>query len=116
VLALAPEIDTSYETLYAYLHDDVTRKRLSVGLLLDVICRNLSEALHIRRLMQPGGRLLTNRLIELHDDAGDRSPSMLRRCIKVPDAVTSYLLSPSVARNWFRGAHRDEPRHMGSRV
>jgi|SRR5919106_230081 hypothetical protein len=37
LVCLAPEIDGRYERLYAYLHDDVTRKRPSVNLVLNPV-------------------------------------------------------------------------------
>jgi hypothetical protein len=36
LVCLAPELDGKYETLYAYLHDDVTRRRPSVALVADL--------------------------------------------------------------------------------
>ena len=38
LIALAPEIDLGYERLYAYLQDDVTRRRSSVDLALNLLC------------------------------------------------------------------------------
>lgn len=40
LVCLAPEIDRKYEKLYAYLQDDVTRKKPSVDLLLSLLCEN----------------------------------------------------------------------------
>ena len=37
LIALAPEIDPRYERLYAYLQDDVTRKRPSIDLTLNLL-------------------------------------------------------------------------------
>src|SRR5262245_2591441 len=38
LVALAPELDLRYERLYAYLQDDVTRKRPSIDLTLNLLC------------------------------------------------------------------------------
>src|SRR5260221_8940998 len=38
MLALAPEVDLRYERLYAYLHDDITRRRPTLSLSLDILC------------------------------------------------------------------------------
>ncbi|MEO8258896.1 MAG: ATP-binding protein [Acidobacteriota bacterium] len=38
VICLAPELRRKYDTLYAYIQDDVTRKPPSVDLVLDVLC------------------------------------------------------------------------------
>ena len=42
VICLAPEIDRSYEKLYAYLQDDVTRKKPSVDLLMNLLLSTMS--------------------------------------------------------------------------
>ena len=38
LICLAPELDLRYERLYAYLQDDVTKKRPSVDLVLNLLC------------------------------------------------------------------------------
>ena len=38
VICLAPELDTKYDTLYAYMQDDITRRRPSVDLVLNILC------------------------------------------------------------------------------
>ena len=36
LVALAPDLDARFERLYGYLHDDVTRRRASIGLALEL--------------------------------------------------------------------------------
>src|SRR5262245_12727705 len=98
LIALSPELEPAYETLYAYLHDDVTRKRPSVGLALQIICRSAREALNGRRLFEPDGLLIGKRLIQLGEDPAERSTPVLRRWLKLDDAVVSYLLAPPLRR------------------
>ena len=43
LICIAPELDLKYEKLYAYLQNDVTRKRPSVDLILRLLCRSLQE-------------------------------------------------------------------------
>src|SRR5262249_49648243 len=38
LIALGPELDLKYEKLYAFLQDDVTRKRPSIDLALSLLC------------------------------------------------------------------------------
>ena len=45
ILALAPEIDLRYERLYAYLQDDITRRRPSIDLALHLFCSDATERL-----------------------------------------------------------------------
>lgn len=40
VICLTRELDLKYEKLYAYLQDDVTQKRPTVTLFLDLLCRS----------------------------------------------------------------------------
>jgi hypothetical protein len=45
LICLAPELDLKYEKLYAYLQDDVTKKRPSVDLCLTLLCPSLMAKL-----------------------------------------------------------------------
>jgi hypothetical protein len=49
LIALAPEIDLRYERLYGYLQDDVTRRRPSVDLTLNLLGASAGERLARRR-------------------------------------------------------------------
>lgn len=87
IAALAPDLDSRFERLYGYLNDDVTRRRATVGLVLElagVPCTSASA----RARLAPGGPLLDHRLI-IVDDA---SCPFLTRSLRVPDRVTSHLL------------------------
>lgn len=48
LICLLPEVELHYEKLYAYLQDDVTRKRPTVNLVLDVLCGSFQESLEGR--------------------------------------------------------------------
>lgn len=43
LICLAPEIDLRYERLFGYLQDDITKKRPSVDLVLNLLSSDLSE-------------------------------------------------------------------------
>jgi SpoVK/Ycf46/Vps4 family AAA+-type ATPase len=92
LVALAPEFDTRYETIYAYLQNDVTRKRPSAELALNLICRSPEEKIAARRFLTPGAPLLHFRIIALGEEAYDRQPVLLRRFLKLDDTVLRYLL------------------------
>ena len=42
LLCLAPEVDLRYERLFGYLQDDITKKRPSVDLALNLLCDDLA--------------------------------------------------------------------------
>ena len=89
LLALAPEIDPRYAQIYAYLHDDVTRKRPSTGLLLNLLTDDFNEKLSLRRLFGQNGRLLQSGLLE---KSGDDDKGLLRQTIRPAPHIVEYLL------------------------
>jgi hypothetical protein len=68
LIALAPEADLRYERLYGYLQDDVSRRRPTVDLVLNLISTSAAEKLAHRVLFAADGRLLRLRLIRLTAD------------------------------------------------
>ena len=87
VAALAPDIDSRFERLYGYLNDDVTRRRATIGLVLELAGVPCTSA-RARARLAPGSPLLDRQLVIL-DDA---SCPVLSRSLRVPDRVTSHLL------------------------
>ncbi len=92
LIALAPELEPRYETLYAYLQDDVTRKRPSIDLALNLICRSEREKLYARRLLAPGAPLVHYRLLLLEDEPQDRLALFSRKFLKLSPPVLRFLL------------------------
>jgi len=92
LLAMAPELEPRYETLYSYLQDDVTRKRPSVDLALNLICRSEREKLFARRFLAPGAPLVHFRMLELLEESHDRQATLLRKFLKIEDSMLRFLL------------------------
>jgi hypothetical protein len=57
LMALAAALDLKYERLFAYLNDDLTKKRPTVDLVLDVLCASGAERLAMHRCFEADGRL-----------------------------------------------------------
>lgn len=93
LVALAPETDLRYERLYAYLQDDVTRKRPSVSLILNLLCETHETRLESHARFAPGAPLLWHHLVVLLDDPVIPQPPLLSRYVKVDPRVVAYLLS-----------------------
>ena len=92
IVAMAPELEPRYEILYAYLQDDVTRKRPSADLALNMICRSEREKLFARRFLAPSAPLIRFRVLELLEESHDRQPTLLRKFLKIEDSVLRFLL------------------------
>jgi SpoVK/Ycf46/Vps4 family AAA+-type ATPase len=96
LVCLAPELDRKYEKLYAYLHDDVTRRKPTVGLIFDLLCGSREEALAARAVFEPQAPLLRARLVQLQESAP--ATPLLSRALKLEDRIAELLLgSGSIA-------------------
>jgi len=93
LICLAPELDLKYERLYAYLQDDVTKKRPTLDLVMRLLCPTMEARLTVRQALEPGSALLDWELVTLHDDPGARRPSLPARYLKIDDRIARYLLS-----------------------
>ncbi|WP_399094369.1 ATP-binding protein [Streptomyces sp. BBFR2] len=90
LIALAPDLDRGFEPLYAYLNDDVSRRRATTGLALD-LCGLLAPdaaGAAARARFHPSAPLSAYGL--LHIEETDRP--FLGRSLRVPDRVAAHLL------------------------
>src|SRR5262249_19595945 len=87
LVAMAPDLDRRFEKAYGYLHDDVSRRRASVGLALELAGLPTTDPAARARLGEDG-RLVSSGLVEVEET--DRP--FLTRSLRVPDVVTQYLL------------------------
>ena len=92
LIGLAPEIDLRYERLFAYLQDDVQKRRPSVDLLLNLLCPSLPAKLEARARFAPDARLLRHRLVEIFEDGSRPHAPLLGKYIRVDPRVVGYLL------------------------
>jgi AAA+ superfamily predicted ATPase len=114
LLALAPEIDLKYEKLYAFLNDDVGRKRPTVALALALLCGDPVARFARRREFEPQRRLLRLGLIELAADEAAPGGSLLARAIRLDEGALRLLcghdsLDPRLAALRPAGEPRPEP-------
>ncbi|MFD7425594.1 ATP-binding protein [Streptomyces sp. NPDC059818] len=86
LIAVAPDLDARFERFYGYLNDDLTRRRPTVGLALE-LC-GLAGATAARFRLAPGAPLVDGGLLEVTEP--ERPP--LSRVLAVPDRVSGHLL------------------------
>lgn len=91
LICLAPEIDLRYERLYAYLHDDVTKRKPSVDLVLNLLSPSFEAKLAARRYLSADAKLLEWHLIHFIEDPAQPLPPLLARGLKISDRIVSYL-------------------------
>ncbi|MBG0853736.1 ATP-binding protein [Streptomyces spinoverrucosus] len=106
LVAVAPDLDARFERLYGYLNDDLTRRRPTVGLALE-LC-GLGGATSARFRLAPGAPLIAGGLVEVTEP--ERPP--LSRVLVVPDRVTAHLLGgtrPDARLAGVLGEAREDP-------
>ncbi len=92
LICLATEIDRKYEKLYAYLQDDVTLKKPSVDLVLNLLCRTMQEKLSARPVFAPVSPLIKYRLLEMTDETSGNASPLISKCLRPDDRITGFLL------------------------
>ncbi len=98
LVAVAPDVDSRFERFYGYLNDDVTRRRASIGLALELSGASPADAVARGRLA-PGAPLLDGGLVTVEDP--DRP--FLTRALRVPDRVVAHLLGDDRSAAGLRG-------------
>jgi AAA+ superfamily predicted ATPase len=90
LLALAPEIDLKHERLFAWLQDDISRKRPCVDLAMKLFCAGPQERLQSYAAFTPKAPLLRARLLRPLDKTEN---PLLSRPLMLDDPIASFLLS-----------------------
>ena len=108
MLAVAPEIDLKYETLFAYLNNDITRKWPTFDLALRTSAAAARQP-EVRRCLLSEARLFGSGLLWPMPSADRRS--WLATGFSAAPAVCHYLwssssLDPSSHRSLNNGLHR----------
>jgi len=92
LVCLAPSLDTKYERWFGYLQDDVTRKRPSINLILDLLCAPGAERLVKMSHFTNTAPLIQYRLLSATTDAPQVATSLLTRSFQVDQSVIMWLL------------------------
>jgi hypothetical protein len=100
LLALAPEVDFRYERIYAYLQDDITRRKPTVDLALNLLADGPSDRITRRARFAPDAPLLCSRILRLVPDPNHVAPPLLAH----------YLSLEEWAVRWLLGDNRPDPR------
>ncbi|NEC98046.1 ATP-binding protein, partial [Streptomyces albidoflavus] len=105
LIALAPDVDRGVEPLYGYLNDDVSRRRATAGLALELCGVPTSQAAARARL-HASAPLRAWGLLEVEEP----ERPFLTRSLRVPDRVAGHLLGDDT-----HDDRPDRPRQPGDR-
>ncbi len=101
-IAAAPEIDRRFEWSYGYLADDLTKKRATLGLAIE-LCDHVPTDPLARRKASRSGSLARHGLLEFDDPARP----LLGQSLRVPERVVSHLLGDHQLASWLVPLHVD---------
>ncbi len=92
LVCLASELDLRYEKIFAYLQDDVTKKRPSVDLVLNLLCPDFRQKLECRQRLAPAAPLRRHEILHLFVDPSQPEPPLLRKYCKLDPRIVDFLL------------------------
>ncbi len=92
LICIAVELDLRYERLYAYLHDDVTKRKPSVDLVLNVLVPTLDEKLALRQRFSVDAPLIRHHVVDFVEDPSMPNPPLLATYLKADPRIVGFLL------------------------
>jgi len=92
LIALAPALDLRYETIFAYVQNDVAKKRPSLDLALKLLLDDPLARLHAQRYADPDAPLFRHCLLHLASDPQDVAPPPLSHFLRLDARVVAHLL------------------------
>lgn len=92
LLTLAPELDRRYERLYAFLQDDVSQRRPTVGLMMNLLGTDLDQRFAVWERLQAEKPLRKYRLLDCVADTNRQHPTFAAYQLKIDHRVVAYLL------------------------
>jgi winged helix domain-containing protein/ATPase family protein associated with various cellular activities (AAA) len=87
LVACAPDLEPRFETLYAYVQDDVTRRRPTIGLALKLLCSDSAERWSLRSRFEAAAPLVRHGLVQVTDEQ-----PFLSRILRADDRVVDELV------------------------
>ena len=104
LLGMAPEVDVRYERVFVYLHNDITRRRPSVGLALRLLDRPV-ERLAAREAFAAAAPLRRHHVVALGaDESGRLAPPLPALALRLDDRIAAFLLGSDACDDRLGGA------------
>ncbi|MEJ6483239.1 ATP-binding protein [Nostoc punctiforme UO1] len=91
-VSLAPELDRHYEKVYAYLQDDMSNKKPTVDMVLNLLCSSVPEKLSRRKHFTTNSPLINNRLLHLCPEPHQQQSTLLSHRLILDSQVVRLLL------------------------
>ncbi|MDV3002601.1 MAG: hypothetical protein N5P05_004256 (plasmid) [Chroococcopsis gigantea SAG 12.99] len=102
LIALAPEIDLTYEKLYAYLQNDITRKRPTLDFALNLLCTSPEEKQSLYSSFNNKGILQEWHILELSPPSHQSNAPFLAYEMRLSQSFLNWLLGGNIIGNHLK--------------
>jgi hypothetical protein len=92
LIALAAELDRRYERFFGYLQDDITQRRPTVNLAMNLLGGDLEGRYAVRERLSPAAPLRQFNLVVCVPDPQQREPVFLAYQLKADERIAAYVL------------------------
>ena len=92
LVCLAPELDRRYQRLYSFLQDDVTQRRPTVNLVMNILGSSLEQRYLVWDRLNPNSPLRQHRVIDIVKDPSKPNMPLLSQQLQVDERVIHFLL------------------------
>ena len=92
LICLAPALDLRYERLYGFLQDDVTRKRPTVNLVLNLLYNPGVQRLSMLHHFTADSPLISHHLVEWIPEADGGPTNLIGQPLQINPTVVAWLL------------------------
>lgn len=91
ITSLTPELESSYERIFSWLHNDTAIKRPTVALVLHLLSFSFINRLSGRVSFAPNSPLIKNNLIYLVNEPSQTDLPLINKIIKPDERIINYL-------------------------
>ncbi len=92
LLCLLPELDVAYERLYAYLQNDITKKRPTVDTVIRLHTAKCENTTEFRQAFSASAPLFKNQLLQFAEERTYSTASLQSRQLEIDERISCYLL------------------------
>lgn len=92
LVCLAPELDRRYQRLYSFLQDDVTQRRPTINLVMNILGGTLEQRYAIWDRLKANSPLRRHRIIDIVKDPSKPNMPTLSQQLLVDERVIHFLL------------------------
>ena len=92
ILCLLQEIDLKYGVFFAYLNNNITKKRVTVDLALNIFCNSFNEKQINMKVFSGESPLVRNHLIKIFDKHEGINLHFLERILEIDEPIKNFLI------------------------